>query len=79
MIIDATNVFIPTSPESWNHLLPPGGGEGGEQPRILAEHQRISEAGVGKGSASSAHTEQVIAQHYCATRWNCEALVESLV
>lgn len=57
-------VLLSVLPESRHHLSPPGGGQRGEQPLVLAEHQHVSEAGVGQSGSGSADTEQVVAQDH---------------
>lgn len=65
--------------ESWNHLSPSGGGQRGEQLLVFTEHEHISETGVGQSGASSADTEQVVAQDYCSSYRHRGALRESLI
>lgn len=50
------------SPDRRHDLSPPGGGQRGEQPLVLTEHQHVSEAGVGQRRAGSADAEQVVAE-----------------
>lgn len=66
-------------PDSWNHLAPSSGGQRGKQLLAFAEHQRISEAGVGQSGAGSADTEQVIAQNHGSLCRHCGAFWERLI
>ena len=66
-------------PECWYDLSPSGGGQRGEQLLVFTEHNHVSETGVGQSRASSADTEQVIAQDDRSSYRHRRALRENLI
>lgn len=72
-------MLLSVLPDSWRHLAPPAGGQGGEQPLVLAEHQHISEAGVGQSGSGSADTEQIVAQDHRSSCWYRGAFRKRLI